>query len=201
MSSRLGHPWQRLVLQARTRLAGHPYWVGYLSGVDTSKRGLHLWVLKKGMLEEVLFGIRKSECQSFRSAREPFERVARGDVVFLKGSGRPVCGLAMVSKAWMYEDLTLRDQARLSQVLASRALSLSSGSPSEADTALRTMLLTFGHICTFPIPIQYDKSDPRSWVVLRPPRRPLLAKRYLSDSDLKAISRGRKSRSDLGGEN
>lgn len=182
-------PWRGLLRQVVSRLKDHPYWSPYLNGFSESRRGLHLAVLDQRILSLVLFGVKNLEVRSLRTSRPPFELISRGDMILLKGRGGPVSGVARVSRAWMYSGLTQDDWSRLDAAMATRSDVNSNDRSTLRDSRTKLALLALANTCTFPVPIEYEKSDPRVWAVLKEPRRPILASRYVSPSDVTALSR------------
>jgi hypothetical protein len=182
-------PWRGVLRQVATRLEDHPYWSRYLNGLSESRRGLHLAVFDRPTLSRVLFGVKNLELRTLRTSRPPFECVARGDVVLLKGRGGPVSGVARVSRGWMFSGLTQDDWSRLDAAVATRSDVNSNDWSTLRDSRTKLVVLALANTCTFPVPIEYEKSDPRVWAVLKDPRRPILASRYVSPSDVTALSR------------
>jgi hypothetical protein len=182
-------PWRGVLRQVGIRLDDHPYWSRYLKGFSESRRGLHLAVLNQPTLSQVLFGFKTLEVRSLRTSRPPFESVGRGDVVLLKGRGGPVSGVARVSRAWMFSGLTQHDWTRLDAVMATRSDVVPRDWSSPHDSRTKLTLIALANTCTFPVPIQYEKSDPRVWAVLKEARRPIFASRYVSPADVTALSR------------
>lgn len=184
-------PWRGVLRQVATRLEDHPYWSRYLSGFSESRRGLHLAVVDQRTLSLVLFGVKNLEVRSLRTSRPPFELISRGDVVLLKGRGGPVSGVTRVSRAWVFSGLTQDDWSRLDAAMVTRSDVSSNDWSSPHDSRTKLTMLALANTCTFPVPIEYEKSDPRVWAVLKEPRRPILASRYVSPSDVTALSRQR----------
>jgi hypothetical protein len=182
-------PWRGLLRQVVSRLDDHPYWSRDLNGFSDSRRGLHLAVLDQQTLSLVLFGVKNLEVRSLRTTRPPFELISRSDVVLLKGRGGPVSGVTRVSRVWMFSGLTPDDWSRLDAAMSTRSDVSSNDWSSLHDSRTKLTLLALANTCTFPVPIEYEKSDPRVWAVLKEPRRPILASRYVSPSDVTALSR------------
>jgi hypothetical protein len=187
-------PWRGVLRQVVIRLEDHPYWSRYLNGFSESRRGLHLVVLDQPTLSQVLFGVKNLEVRGQRTSRPPFESIGRGDVVLLKGRGGPVSGVARVSRAWMFSGLTQHDWSRLDAAVATGPDVLSDDWSFQQDSRTRLTVFALTNTCTFPLPIRYEKSDPRGWAVLKEARRPILARRFVSPADAAALSR-RTSRS------
>jgi hypothetical protein len=184
-------PWRGVMRQAAARLQDHPYWSKYLNGFVESRRGLHVVVLGDPSFSRVLFGIKNLEVRSLRTSRPPFESIGRGDVVLIKGRGGPISGVARVARAWMFTGLAQDDWTRLSSAASVRSDFVSDDWSFVHDSQTRLTVLTLANTCTFPVPIQYEKSDPRGWAVLKETWRPVVARRYVSPADSAALGRRR----------
>ena len=55
------------------------------------------------------------------------------------------------------------------------------------DMKTRLALITLGNVCTLPRAISFGNAGPKRWAVLKETRRPALARRYVSASDIKAL--------------
>ena len=65
----------------------------------------HLVIVKKPYLELILSGEKTIELRLTRAVRPACGRVSRGDRLWLKASGGPVCGTAIVGDVKYYSDL------------------------------------------------------------------------------------------------
>jgi hypothetical protein len=65
--------------------------------------GVHLGVFVEPFLEAILDGRKTIESRFGIHRCTPFEKVKRGDIIFLKRSGGPVVGLALAGDASYYE--------------------------------------------------------------------------------------------------
>ena len=66
----------------------------------------HLVILKKPYLEAILDGRKPVESRFWKTRRYAFGRVLPGDILFLKQSSGPVCGVATVEAVKNFENLT-----------------------------------------------------------------------------------------------
>jgi hypothetical protein len=66
----------------------------------------HLVILKKPYLYAILDGRKPVESRFWKTKRSAFGRVLPGDILFLKLSSGPVCGMATVEAVKNFENLT-----------------------------------------------------------------------------------------------
>jgi ASC-1-like (ASCH) protein len=66
----------------------------------------HLVILKKPYIEAILSGRKPVESRFWKTRRFAFGRVLPSDILFLKQSSGPVCGMATVEKVKNFENLT-----------------------------------------------------------------------------------------------
>src|SRR4051794_33290108 len=81
----------------------HKFWRDYLgtaSSTDEPGFSVHLGVFAQPYLDFVLAG-RKTVESRFSSVRcAPYERVTKGDVLFLKAVSGPIVGICLVDHVW-----------------------------------------------------------------------------------------------------
>ena len=67
----------------------------------------HVAILKKDwkLLDRILSGEKRVESRWYIHKRDPWDKIKKGDVVFLKESGSPVSAKARVSKVLQFADL------------------------------------------------------------------------------------------------
>ena len=66
----------------------------------------HLVILKKPYLDAILDGRKLIESRFSKTKRNAFGRVLPGDILLLKQSSGPVCGMATVETVKNFENLT-----------------------------------------------------------------------------------------------
>ncbi len=72
----------------------------------------HLAILKKKWLEKILTGEKTIESRWYKQRRTPYQKIAKGDVIYLKETGKPVTAKATVQEVLFFDQLTeekLRD--------------------------------------------------------------------------------------------
>ena len=65
----------------------------------------HLAILKEPFLELILCKEKTIESRWYAHKKAPYERIAEGDVVYLKGTGKPVAAKAVAGKAMFFDNL------------------------------------------------------------------------------------------------
>lgn len=66
----------------------------------------HLAILKKKWLEKILSGEKTIESRWYKQRRTPYQKIAQGDSIYLKETGKPVTAKATVQEALFFDDLT-----------------------------------------------------------------------------------------------
>lgn len=181
----MAEPWRRLVGAAATALRTHPHWAAALNAVRGSSIGIHLAVMRKDEVNSILFGLRNLELRVSSTPSPPFGQVGRRDIVFLKYSGGQVAGVAEVGRVWAYSGLTPGDSSQLLQLLRSGVGG--GGSRPQRLDGRRVTIMRLRRPVTIPLGLDYEKSNPRPWVVLRSSLRPALPRRFVTSSALRSF--------------
>ena len=66
----------------------------------------HLAILKKRWLEKILSGEKTIESGWYKQRRTPYQKIAKGDIIYFKESGKPVTTKATVQEALFFDALT-----------------------------------------------------------------------------------------------
>jgi hypothetical protein len=125
----------------------------------------HLVILKGAHLEAILRGEKRVESRFARRWVAPFGRVFRGDELFLKASGGPVCGRARVERIEQFVDLEPGKVMEL-KALYNGQVGASEGYWSKRRGCRYGMFLWLGDVRRTE-PVRIEKRDWRAWVVLR----------------------------------
>jgi hypothetical protein len=131
--------------------------------------GVHLAVFVEPYLTFLLQGKKTIESRFSVNKHAPFEQVQTGDIIILKKSSGPICGICRVASVWYYrlDPDTWPEIERYA-----KALCMDDSEFWERKKAASfATLMPVEDVCRvedFPI----DKVDPRSWVVVRraPPK-------------------------------
>ncbi len=124
----------------------------------------HLVILKKPYLEAVLEGRKRIESRFTMTKRAYFGRVCRGDKLFLKESGGPVCAVARVAAVKYFENLS---PGRIAEIRRRYNDQIKGGDDiwhSKADC--RFGVLVWLKEVERIEPVRISKKDWRAWVVL-----------------------------------
>ncbi len=124
----------------------------------------HLVILKKPYLDLILAGEKTVELRLTRAKRPACGRVLCEDRLFLKQSGGPVCGLAMVRDVEYYEDLTPERIRQIKQQYNSQIRGDDAVWESLMDRQ-SGFLVWLSDVRRIE-PVQINKKDWRAWVVL-----------------------------------
>jgi len=131
---------------------------------DSKSVGVHLAVFTEPYLTYVLEGKKTIESRFGITRQPPFERVGEGDILVLKRSSGPVCGVCEVSRVWFYRlnSKTWPEIEKFSEALCMDGSDFWKKRRAAAYATL--MQIRNVHILEeFAIP----KADPRSWVVIK----------------------------------
>ena len=134
-------------------------------GINSAQRGLHLAVLVEPYLSFIFEGKKTIESRFSLTRQAPFKQVKVGDIVVLKRSSGPVCGVCTVGAVWFYE----LDPASWSEIEKyAQALCIDSSEFWEAKRqASFATLMLIENVQALPC-FHIPKVDPRGWVVVRP---------------------------------
>jgi len=134
---------------------------------DESSNGLHLAVFIEPYLSFIFDGKKTIESRFNVGKNAPFEQVSIGDVVLLKRSGGPVCGMCLISDVWFYR-LDPNSWREIEGYAAALCMDKSPFWEEKRRASSFATLMRIEDTTKFP-EIFLDKTDPRSWVVLRAP--------------------------------
>jgi hypothetical protein len=132
-----------------------------------SPNGLHLAVFIEPYLSFIFEGKKTIESRFNIGKHAPFEQVSAGDVLLLKRSGGPVCGMCLISEVWFYR-LDPNSWREIEGFAASLCMDKSPFWEQKRKAASFATLMRIEDATATP-EISIDKIDPRSWVVLRAP--------------------------------
>ena len=74
----------------------------------------HLAILKKQWLGKILSGEKTIESRWYRHRKTPYNNIAKGDIVYLKESGKPVTAKAAVKNVLFFDNL---DRNKIKEIL------------------------------------------------------------------------------------
>lgn len=141
------------------------YWSAYLrSSGERQAIRMHLAIFVEPFLGFVLDGSKTIESRFSVNATAPYGRVSRGDVVLLKRSGGPICGICQAANVWYYE----LDKRAWREIRRRFATALRLDAPDLKDRCNRASyatLIRLKHVSPT-LPIGVAKRDRRGWVVL-----------------------------------
>jgi len=126
--------------------------------------GIHLAVFIEPYLSFLFCGQKTVESRFSVNKHPPFERVGNGDILVLKRTSGPVCGICRISNAWFYrlDPGSWRDIERYAKALC---MDESTFWQRKRHASFATLMRVEAvhRVNEFSI----DKDDPRSWVVVR----------------------------------
>ena len=126
--------------------------------------GVHLAVLVEPYLGFILQGKKTIESRFSVKRQAPYMRVQNGDILVLKGSSGPVCGVCRVADVWYYQidQNTWDDIERYSTELCMDG----SAFWKKRKSASFATLMQVEQVQSLE-KFNIDKRDPRAWVVIR----------------------------------
>ena len=154
--------WKKELVSALSALCRDTPLAGIVEG--ESYVGLHLAVFVEPYLTFLLDGKKTVESRFSINKNAPFEQVKTGDIVLLKRSSGPICGACRVANVWYYrlDPTTWREIERYSRALCMD----NSDFWQRKKGASFATLMQVEDVCKVK-EFDIDKSDPRSWVVVR----------------------------------
>lgn len=74
----------------------------------------HLAILKKKWLEKILSGEKAIESRWYKQKRTPYKNIVKGDIIYLKETGKPVTAKATAREVLFFDALT---EEKLKEIL------------------------------------------------------------------------------------
>ena len=158
-----------LLDQLTDRVAGTPLFT-VLEGIlkETINNGIHLAVFVQPYLGFVLEGKKTIDSRFSVNRHAPFQQVNNGDLLILKESSGPICGVCVVSHAWYYQ-LNPASWSDIEKYASALCMDDSAFWEKKRAACFAT-LMRLENVTRVPdIPVQ--KLDPRGWVVLKDVKR------------------------------
>ncbi|MBS1852794.1 MAG: ASCH domain-containing protein [Acidobacteria bacterium] len=131
---------------------------------ETIENSIHLAVFIEPYLTFVLDGKKTIDSRFSVNRHPPFEQVRKGDLLVLKQSSGPVCGVCRVSNAWYYR-LDPKSWSEIERYAAALCMDDSEFWKKKRDASFAT-LIRLENVVRIP-EIAVNKLDPRGWVVLK----------------------------------
>ncbi len=126
----------------------------------------HLAIFKGEAGEWILSGKKTIESRFSRVKNPPFGLISRGDLVYIKPSGKEIIGQFRVKKVIFYDGLSGEDLARIKKEYG-RDLAVDKTYWSNRSYCRYATLIFIGDSSRFiTSPIKIKKTDLRGWVVL-----------------------------------
>jgi hypothetical protein len=129
-----------------------------------SQVGIHLAIFVEPYLTFLLQGKKTIESRFSVNKHAPFERVRKDDILIIKKTSGPVCGLCKIAHVWYYriDSSTWPEIERHAEALCMDGSAFWERKKA-ASFATLMQIEDVHRIQDFSI----DKEDPRSWVVVR----------------------------------
>lgn len=129
------------------------------------RKGVHLAIFVEPFLQYIIDGKKTVESRFSVNRIAPFNKIFRGDIIFLKKSGGPIVGFCFVEDVWFYQlkPSTWKDIRKNFEAALCAQDPLFWESRKHASYAT---LIKLGEFQTLP-PIKFKKKDRRGWVVLK----------------------------------
>jgi len=124
----------------------------------------HLVILKKPYLDAILDGRKHVESRINKTKQHAFGRVLTGDILFLKLSSGPVCGMATVEAVKNFENLTPKQITEIKEQYNGYIQGSDEYWHSKADCKFG-FLVWLKDVRVIE-PVRIHKKDWRAWVVL-----------------------------------
>ncbi len=145
------------------------FWRDALANVSHgpySVHGLHLAILVQPYLQYILDGAKTVESRFSMYRIPPFGKVHEGDIVLLKQTGGPICGMCTIRQVWYYRI----DVKSWREIRGRFTQALCAEDPAFWEARRKAEYATLMRIdnATRLPPIRIKKNDRRGWVVLAP---------------------------------
>lgn len=158
-----------LLRQLHQRIAGTPLFDTFYAILENGLTNrIHLAVFVEPYLTFVLEGRKTVESRFSVNRHAPYEQVHSGDLILLKKSSGPICGICSVSNVWYYR-LDPSTWAEIEQHAAALCMDDSPFWSKKRNASFATLMRLENVVSISELPV--DKVDPRSWVVLKDSKR------------------------------
>jgi hypothetical protein len=129
-----------------------------------STTGIHLAVFVEPYLDLLMQGKKTIESRFGVNRHAPFEQIRSGDLLVVKKSSGPVCGMCRVTDVWFYrlDPDTWPEIERHAQALCMDGSTFWQ----KKKAASYATLMQVEDVCRLP-EFAIDKEDPRGWVVIK----------------------------------
>lgn len=126
----------------------------------------HLAIFKGDGADLILLGKKTIESRFSKRLDPPYGAISKGDLVYIKPSGKDVIGQFKVKKVIFYDGLTLSDLKELRKRYGQK-LALGEDYWQKKENSRYGTLIFIGESSRFiTAPIKLNKKDLRGWVVL-----------------------------------
>jgi ASC-1-like (ASCH) protein len=144
-------------------LSKNEFWAGHLR--QKTLPTIHLAIFRDPYLQYIVEGRKTIETRFSRVACAPYSKVASGDIVLLKKTGRPVSNVCVVKKTWFY----VLDPGSLKFIREKFGESICPASDSFWEDRKRAVYATLMLIdqVTPLHSLVVEKRDRRGWVVVK----------------------------------
>ena len=132
---------------------------------DDCPVGIHLAVFVEPYLSLLLQGKKTIESRFSVNKHAPFKQVQRGDVLILKRTAGPICGMCRIADAWFYK-INSENWTEIERYSTALCMDDSAFWDQKKAASFAT-LMQIEDVCLLE-EFEIGKDDPRSWVVVKP---------------------------------
>lgn len=126
----------------------------------------HLAIFDEGeIIEKILKGEKIIDGRFSRKKTLPYDKIKKGDEIFLKQSGGLIIGKVRVDNVLFYEDLTPEMMGKIRKEY-SHELTMGDDFWKKVAKSKFVSLIFLKNPSRFVSPIKYTKHDRRSWLIL-----------------------------------
>ena len=151
----------------RENLQNDAFWIKLISELTAGlpRVGLHLGVFVEPYLKHILEGRKTVESRFSVNKCAPYQRVRQRDILLLKRTGGPICGVCRIGQVWTYR----LDSDSLDSIKEEFSTALCVADSSfwkQREKASFATLMQVTDVRAIPS-VQISKRDRRGWVTIR----------------------------------
>ena len=126
----------------------------------------HLAIFKGSAAEDILTGKKTIDSRFSKSKIAPYGQVSKGDLVYIKPSGKEIIGQFRVKKVIFYDGLIQQDLEQI-KTTYNQAIATDNSYWQSKQQSKYGSIIFIGESSRFiTSPIKYSKKDLRGWAVL-----------------------------------
>lgn len=153
-----------LLLKLAKSINDNEFWPNYITSSKEHCFNVHLGIFIEPYLGAILEGKKTIESRFSINRIVPYESAKDGDILLLKKSGGPICGIALITSTWYYQ-LDKNNLNEIKDLYKDRLFIKNDEFWESKSEACYASLLQIENAIEVE-PLEIIKRDRRGWVIL-----------------------------------